>query len=89
MSKFQQLRAQLQVNFQRARRAPWYIKVLVLLATVYLLSPIDLIPDFIPVIGHLDDVILVGAMVKLLAKYAADTEGTGLHSEDGPANLES
>lgn len=88
MSKFQQLRAQLQVNFQRAWRAPWYIKVLVLLATVYLLSPIDLIPDFIPVIGHLDDVILAGAMVKLLAKYAAaDTADTGLHSEDGPGNL--
>ena len=40
-------------------RVPWYVKALALAVAGYALSPIDLIPDFIPVIGYLDDVILV------------------------------
>jgi uncharacterized membrane protein YkvA (DUF1232 family) len=38
---------------------PWYAKVLVAAIVAYALSPIDLIPDFIPVIGYLDDLILL------------------------------
>lgn len=40
-------------------RVPWYAKALAILVTGYALSPIDLIPDFIPLLGYLDDVILV------------------------------
>lgn len=40
-------------------RTPWFAKVLVLLIIAYALSPIDLIPDFIPIIGFLDDLILL------------------------------
>lgn len=40
-------------------RTPWLAKLLALLVAAYALSPIDLIPDFIPVLGYLDDVILV------------------------------
>ncbi|MFB9980372.1 YkvA family protein [Mesorhizobium kowhaii] len=43
----------------RDPRTPWYAKALALCVAGYALSPIDLIPDFIPVIGYLDDVILV------------------------------
>jgi membrane protein DedA with SNARE-associated domain/uncharacterized membrane protein YkvA (DUF1232 family) len=43
----------------RDPRVPWPAKALALLIAAYALSPIDLIPDFIPVLGHLDDVILV------------------------------
>ena len=39
---------------------PWYAKALGLLVVAYALSPIDLIPDFIPVLGYLDDVLLPG-----------------------------
>ena len=39
----------------RDPRTPWYAKALIGLVIAYALSPIDLIPDFIPVIGHLDD----------------------------------
>lgn len=74
MSRFDKLRAQLRINFQRAKRAPWYVKILVVLATVYLLSPIDLIPDFIPVIGHLDDLLIAGALLKLLTKYSSEDD---------------
>ncbi|MBI3706441.1 MAG: DUF1232 domain-containing protein [Proteobacteria bacterium] len=43
----------------RDPRVPWYVKLLAGAVVAYALSPIDLIPDFIPVLGYLDDVILV------------------------------
>jgi uncharacterized membrane protein YkvA (DUF1232 family) len=54
----------------RDPRVPWYAKALAVVVAGYALSPIDLIPDFIPVFGYLDDVILVPlgilAVVKLI-----------------------
>ncbi len=47
---------------------PWYAKVLAVLIIGYALSPIDLIPDFIPVLGYLDDLILVPLGIALLIK---------------------
>jgi uncharacterized membrane protein YkvA (DUF1232 family) len=38
---------------------PWYVKFLAIAVAGYALSPIDLIPDFIPVVGYLDDLIIV------------------------------
>jgi uncharacterized membrane protein YkvA (DUF1232 family) len=43
----------------RDPRVPWYVKFLAIAVAGYALSPIDLIPDFIPVVGYLDDLILV------------------------------
>lgn len=43
----------------RDPRVPWYAKAIALAVAAYALSPIDLIPDFIPVLGYLDDLILV------------------------------
>jgi len=43
----------------RHPRVPWYAKLLAFFVVGYALSPIDLIPDFIPVIGYLDDLILI------------------------------
>ena len=43
----------------RHPRTPWYAKALTLLIIVYALSPIDLIPDFVPLLGYLDDLILL------------------------------
>jgi uncharacterized membrane protein YkvA (DUF1232 family) len=43
----------------RDPRVPWYAKLAAATVAAYALSPIDLIPDFIPVLGYLDDVILV------------------------------
>ncbi len=40
-------------------RTPWYARVAAILVIAYALSPIDLIPDFIPVLGYLDDLIIV------------------------------
>ena len=44
-------------------RTPWYAKLLAAVIVVYALSPIDLIPDFIPVLGYLDDLILLPALI--------------------------
>jgi uncharacterized membrane protein YkvA (DUF1232 family) len=43
----------------RDPRTPWYAKALAGLVAAYALSPIDLIPDFIPVLGYLDDLVIV------------------------------
>jgi len=43
----------------RDPRTPTHVRVLALFITAYALSPIDLIPDFIPVLGYLDDLVLV------------------------------
>src|SRR4051794_25228995 len=47
-------------------RTPWYAKAFALAIAAYALSPIDLIPDFIPVLGYLDDVILLPLAVRLV-----------------------
>ena len=43
----------------RDPRVPWLAKLVVVLVVAYALSPIDLIPDFIPVLGYLDDLLLL------------------------------
>ena len=52
----------------RDPRTPWYAKVLAIFIIGYALSPIDLIPDFIPVLGYLDDLIIVPTGIALLLK---------------------
>jgi uncharacterized membrane protein YkvA (DUF1232 family) len=49
----------------RDPRTPWYAKAWGALVVAYALSPIDLIPDFIPILGYLDDLILVPAGIAL------------------------
>lgn len=44
---------------------PWYAKALGVFVVAYALSPIDLIPDFIPVLGYLDDVLLLPGLIWL------------------------
>jgi uncharacterized membrane protein YkvA (DUF1232 family) len=49
-------------------RVPWYARFSALCVVAYALSPIDLIPDFIPVLGYLDDLILVPIGIALTIK---------------------
>jgi uncharacterized membrane protein YkvA (DUF1232 family) len=52
----------------RDPRVPWYAKGVAIATAAYALSPIDLIPDFIPVLGYLDDLIIVPAGIWLAVK---------------------
>jgi uncharacterized membrane protein YkvA (DUF1232 family) len=52
----------------RDPRTPWYARVLAMLIVAYALSPIDLIPDFIPVLGYLDELILLPVGTYLVLK---------------------
>ena len=49
-------------------RVPWYAKVFTACVVAYAFSPIDLIPDFIPILGYLDDVILLPLGIMLALK---------------------
>lgn len=62
-----ELKAQTLALYLAARdpRTPWYARLLVAGVVAYALSPIDLIPDFIPVLGYLDDLVLVPAGIAL------------------------
>ncbi len=52
----------------RDPRVPWVARVLAALVVGYALSPIDLIPDFIPILGYLDDLVLVPLGVWLVLR---------------------
>ncbi|TVY11787.1 YkvA family protein [Paenibacillus cremeus] len=49
-------------------RVPWYVKLFAICVVAYAFSPIDLIPDFIPVLGYLDDLIIVPLGIALALK---------------------
>jgi len=53
----------------RDPRTPWTSKALLGTAVAYALSPIDLIPDFIPVLGHLDDLIVIPLLVWVALRF--------------------
>ena len=56
----------------RDRRVPWTAKIVLIVVVAYALSPIDLIPDFIPALGYLDDMILVPLGIALAIKLIPD-----------------
>ena len=57
----------------RDPRTPWYAKLLVGGIVAYAVSPIDLIPDFVPVLGYLDDLILIPAGIALAIRLVPDS----------------
>ena len=65
----------------RDKRTPWYAKALVGLVLVYIVSPIDIIPDFIPVIGLLDEVILVPIALAFIFKLIPESVKTEFVTE--------
>jgi len=52
----------------RDPRTPWYAKAMAAAVAAYALSPIDLIPDFIPVLGYLDDLLLLPIGILLVVR---------------------
>ena len=68
--KVRELKAEIQVLVfaYSDKRTPLLAKLIIGLTVGYLLSPIDLIPDFIPILGVLDDLIIVPLLIKLSIK---------------------
>jgi uncharacterized membrane protein YkvA (DUF1232 family) len=66
----QYLKAETFALFLAARdpRTPWYAKLLAAGIVAYVFSPIDLIPDFVPILGYLDDLILIPLGIALAIK---------------------
>ena len=74
----------------RDPRTPWYARAWATLVVAYAFSPIDLIPDFIPILGYLDDLILVplgiALAIKLIpAEVMAQARTTVAHATIGPS----
>lgn len=74
----------------RDPRVPWYAKAVALAVAAYALSPIDLIPDFIPVVGYLDDLILVPLGILLAVRLIppeilAEHRGTATNTPLAPS----
>ena len=75
----------------RDPRTPWYAKALAGCVAAYALSPIDLIPDFIPVLGYLDDLVIVPlgilAVLKLIpAEIMADNRAAAARAAERPVS---
>jgi uncharacterized membrane protein YkvA (DUF1232 family) len=75
----------------RDPRVPWYAKMLALCVAGYALSPIDLIPDFVPVLGYVDDVVIVPlgilAVVKLIPpEIMAEHRALAAAAQDRPVS---
>jgi uncharacterized membrane protein YkvA (DUF1232 family) len=53
-------------------KTPWYAKISIGIVIAYALSPIDLIPDFIPILGYLDDLLILPLGIYLSLKLVPD-----------------
>ncbi len=69
-TRVKRLKDEIQALYLAAKdpRTPWYAKAVAAFIIGYALSPIDLIPDFIPVLGYLDDLVIVPAGIALLIR---------------------
>jgi uncharacterized membrane protein YkvA (DUF1232 family) len=69
----------------RDPNTPWYVKVLAVVVAAYAFSPIDLIPDFIPVLGYLDDLILVPLGIWLVVSLIPEQAMAGYRAKASEA----
>lgn len=58
--------------WKAAAGAPLRVRLVLLLVLLYLASPIDLIPDFIPVLGQLDDLIVIAWLMRYIDKHVPE-----------------
>ncbi|PKB67314.1 MAG: hypothetical protein BZY81_05005 [SAR202 cluster bacterium Io17-Chloro-G4] len=74
-SNFISLRTRRKLTFVRLmmgdNRVPRYVKLIPILLLLYLSSPIDLVPDFIPVLGYLDDVVIALLALALIIRLTS------------------
>jgi len=73
----------------RDSRTPFWVRLLAAMVAAYALSPFDLIPDFIPVIGYLDDLVLIPLGLALVMRFTppevmASARERALHASEKP-----
>ena len=75
-------------------RVPWYAKAFTACIVAYAFSPIDLIPDFIPILGYLDDIVLIPLGIALALKMIpkevikeCEEKAKAILSQDKPKSL--
>lgn len=73
-NRARQLKAETYALYLAARHpdTPWFAKLLAAAVAAYALSPIDLIPDFVPVIGYLDDLVIVPAGIAVAVRMVPE-----------------
>lgn len=67
------------------RRVPWFVRFLPVPLLLYLAMPFDIVPDFVPVLGQLDDVLVVGLVAWLLLRFTPPEvidDHFGAHPDD-------
>lgn len=94
-SKAKELKSQIRVLYSARKdpRIPWYVKLLLVVIVAYALSPIDLIPDPIPILGYLDDLLIlplgIALVIKLIPEEVIkeyDQKARGSLSDKKPQN---
>ncbi|NQU44967.1 DUF1232 domain-containing protein [bacterium] len=84
---FQRLRGKIRFLHRLLRhpRTPWISRAFVVLTLLYLISPLDLIPDWIPILGILDDLVIVPLLLWLAIRLAPDDVVQECRQEAAPA----
>ncbi len=74
----------------RDSEVPWYLKIIPILGILYVVSPIDVIPDYLPIIGQADDVALIAFaitwFIKLSPEDRVDMHRRALRGEPSPTD---
>ena len=82
---FMNLRSRRKLTFiqlvMRDQRVSWYVKTIPVLLAIYLMSPIDIIPDIIPVLGYMDDIVIALLAFFLIFKLTSGPVVTDLLQE--------
>lgn len=89
LNRFLQFRKELGLLWRAFRSAatPIHVKALMLLVPLYLLSPIDLVPDFIPFAGWLDDLVVIPMLVSWIVSLLPRDTG-GQTARDGGRTID-
>ena len=85
MGRFLQFRAEIVMLWRAflAPETPLWLKLLMLIVPLYLLSPLDILPDFIPILGWIDDIVVIPLLVSWLVSLLPQRTTTTRSDRNG------